>query len=213
MATEIQFRRYDSSEIDTLTGKVGEIFIEMGADDNQDNPWLFRIQDGETVGGKIAGTSFENIIGDPTDNTALVAALDQSISELPFEDITGDPTDNPALVAALDLKSDLSNTVIKVGTAPQTIGSDVEISGRVDAANMKFGSADIASSVSEVSVTFDPLDDVPVSVIAIVRKDAASDANIFATIQGDSISDTGFTAHLSGTTPNSNYKLDYWIVY
>jgi hypothetical protein len=73
---------------------------------------------------------------------------------------------------------------------------------------MRRGSVSIASAATSVDVTFSsPLSGVP-TVIATISRPEGGDA-IWPIIQSDSITINGFTADLSGATPDADYKLNY----
>jgi hypothetical protein len=67
----------------------------------------------------------------------------------------------------------------------------------------------IGSGVDLIAVVF-PYEfaSVPSQVIAIIEKPSGGD-NIFATVRRDTITTTGFTAELSGATPDANHKLSW----
>lgn len=71
------------------------------------------------------------------------------------------------------------------------------------------GLTPIGVGVDLIAVTF-PLvfSTIPTQVIATVEKPSGGD-NIFATVRRDTVSTTGFTAELSGTTPDANHKLSW----
>jgi hypothetical protein len=53
-----------------------------------------------------------------------------------------------------------------------------------------------------------PVGTVPI-ITANIEKPTSAGANIFATVRADSVSVNGFTADLSGPTPDANHKLTY----
>lgn len=85
---------------------------------------------------------------------------------------------------------------IDAGTSP---GSGAYASGQFS----------IPNGVSQVTVTGLALGFTPSTVVASVAKPAGGD-NLFATVQQASITDDGFVADLSGTTPATGYILSYY---
>lgn len=69
------------------------------------------------------------------------------------------------------------------------------------------GKVSIADGASTVSVTFSTMTGTPY-VVATVYHPSGGD-QIFATIQEDSITSSGFSAKLSGPVPSGDYKLGY----
>jgi len=87
MATVLQFRRYSSTQIQNLTGKLGEIFINL-----TDN--TLRLQDGSTAGGIPLKVSFSDVIGEPTTNTDLLDALNDRVSVTAYNEHVAGTADN-----------------------------------------------------------------------------------------------------------------------
>lgn len=76
-------------------------------------------------------------------------------------------------------------------------------------AGSQSGLTPIGNGVDLIAVVFPYAFAVaPTQVLAIIEKPSGGD-NIFATVRRDTISTTGFTAELSGTTPDANHKLSW----
>jgi hypothetical protein len=74
---------------------------------------------------------------------------------------------------------------------------------------MRRGKVAIASGARTVTVTFSaPLSNTPQSVTCSISRPAGG-AKISADVNEDSITTAGFTAELTGPTPDANYKLHY----
>lgn len=79
---------------------------------------------------------------------------------------------------------------------------------------IKLGKQAISSAADTVAVVFPAA--FPVGTIVIVTanvaKPSGSGSNIFATVRDDLVSINGFTAELSGPTPDANHKLNWTAV-
>jgi hypothetical protein len=97
---------------------------------------------------------------------------------------------------------DVANTLFAVSAS----GTQLVTSGA------QTGLKDIGAAVDTVAVTFDTaFATAPRLVLATVEKPSGGD-NIFATVRRDLITVNGFTAELSGPTPDANHKLA-WLAY
>jgi hypothetical protein len=76
---------------------------------------------------------------------------------------------------------------------------------------IKLGKQAIGNGVDSVAVVFPSAFPVGTTVIATanVAKPSGSGSNIFATVRDDLVSINGFTAELSGPTPDANHKLNW----
>lgn len=75
---------------------------------------------------------------------------------------------------------------------------------------VRAGTAAIPSGVDTLTLSGLPnMGAVPTQIICTVRKPAAGDFNLVATVLDDSITATGFAVELSGATDKTGYKLDY----
>jgi hypothetical protein len=76
---------------------------------------------------------------------------------------------------------------------------------------IKLGKQAIASGVDTVAVVFTAAfpGGTTVVVTANVAKPSGSGSNIFATVRDDLVTVNGFTAELSGPTPDANHKLNW----
>jgi hypothetical protein len=72
------------------------------------------------------------------------------------------------------------------------------------------GSTPIPSGVAAVTVA-QAFGFLPTTVIVSVTKPDTEGVNIFATVNSDSITQTGFTVDLSGTTPEAGFVLNYFV--
>ncbi|MCC5790965.1 MAG: hypothetical protein JJT75_15145 [Opitutales bacterium] len=79
--------------------------------------------------------------------------------------------------------------------------------------DMYSGSATIPSGVSTVPVSGLSLPGKPDRILATVSRPGSGGANIFATVDANSITADGFTARLSGLTPDANHTLDWVAIY
>ena len=139
MPTQLQFRRYSSDQIANITGKIGEIFLELNTDND---PHKIRLSDGVTKGAKPLKISYEDIIGNIADNTTLndkfttkadQADITSHVDGISFkhaaEDITysgtGVPPDTTVksfLETLANSKADVSSVIFK-SASTQTITS------------------------------------------------------------------------------------------
>ena len=74
------------------------------------------------------------------------------------------------------------------------------------------GSFPIPNGVSRVVITGLALPSVPMRVFVSVRKGAAVDLTVFASVITETMSVDGFESELSGLTDSDNYTLDYKII-
>lgn len=72
------------------------------------------------------------------------------------------------------------------------------------------GSVSIPSGVATVTVV-QAFGFTPTTVMVSVTKPDTEGVNIFATVNSDSITQTGFTVDLSGTTPEAGFVLNYFV--
>jgi len=92
--------------------------------------------------------------------------------------------------------------------APAISGIDYTPPAEGTEVDIRRGTVVIGSGAETITVTGLGLPSVPAQVLLSVRKPAAGGMNITAHLVGDPTTD-GFTAHLSGITPGTGYKLDY----
>jgi hypothetical protein len=75
------------------------------------------------------------------------------------------------------------------------------------------GVASIGAGVRTVAVTFERVTDVaPTAIVPGVMVPTGTSDIITAVVDASSITVNGFTAMLTGITPNANYKLTYFIL-
>jgi hypothetical protein len=162
MPTELQFRRYAFSEINTFTGKMGEIFIHMDGEwrDNQriaPENWSLRIHDGVTPGGIVLSNWIGDLVGNVVDSPILTTAFDAKADLINFNShitgtgflhssnqITFDGTQafppssvldvNAALLELYQIKSDVIDSVRKdeINGIDQTIAGQTTSYLRLD---------------------------------------------------------------------------------
>ena len=82
MPTSLQFRRYSTEDIDSYKGKLGEIFVEMLANDE----YRIRIQDNSTNGGKSLKVCANDVIGLEDTVGDIVDGLNIQGSQTPWTD-------------------------------------------------------------------------------------------------------------------------------
>lgn len=79
---------------------------------------------------------------------------------------------------------------------------------------VRAGTASIPSGADTLTLTgLANMGGVPSQIVCTVRKPAAGDFNLVATVLDNSITATGFTVELSGVTDKAGYKLDYQRIY
>jgi|GEM_PF-6249462 len=79
---------------------------------------------------------------------------------------------------------------------------------------IKFGQQAIAAAIDTVAVVFATAfaPGATVVVTANIAKPSGSGSNIFVTVRADLVTVNGFTAELSGPTPDANHKLNWTAV-
>ena len=137
------------------------------------------------------------ICGTPGETTATVTLANAVLIAMPQGNFTG-----------LEV---VVQFTIQAGRA--TTDTPIDILAGGEAVILR-GKASIASGLDSVAVVFATAFPVGTTVIvtANVAKPSGSGSNIFATVRDDLVTVNGFTAELSGPTPDANHKLN-WAAY